>query len=54
LWPEWNENDVNAEKWEGVGKAKDAAKAKPASAPVTKVYLEILSHMSYLFINLIK
>jgi hypothetical protein len=46
LWPEWNENDVNAEKWEGVGKAKDAAKAKPASAPVTKevYFLNTLSH----------
>ncbi len=33
LWIEWNENDVNAEKWEVVGKIKDP-KAKPTSAPV--------------------
>ena len=33
LWLEWNENDINAEKWEAAGKTKDA-KAKPTSAPV--------------------
>lgn len=32
LWPEWNENDINAEKWEVGGKSKDTAKAKPTSA----------------------
>ncbi len=34
LWPEWNENDINSEKWESVGKAKESNKAKPTSAPV--------------------
>ncbi|CAF0778069.1 unnamed protein product [Brachionus calyciflorus] len=34
LWVEWNENDINSEKWEVGGKVKDS-KAKPASAPVT-------------------
>lgn len=35
LWTEWNENDVNAEKWDSTaGKAKDP-KGKPASAPVS-------------------
>ena len=34
LWTEWNENDVNAEKWDSTaGKAKDP-KGKPTSAPV--------------------
>ena len=33
LWPEWNENDVNQEKWDMAGKAKDP-KGKPASAAV--------------------
>jgi hypothetical protein len=34
IWPEWNENDINAEKWEAGAKVKDA-KSKPASAPVS-------------------
>lgn len=33
LWSEWNENDINSEKWEVGGKIKDS-KAKPTSAPV--------------------
>jgi hypothetical protein len=33
IWPEWNENDINAEKWEVAGKVKDV-KTKPTSAPV--------------------
>lgn len=33
MWPEWNENDVNAEKWDIGGKAKDS-KSKPTSTPV--------------------
>jgi hypothetical protein len=37
LWIEWNENDLNAEKWEGLGKVKDAGKSKPTSAPVNLI-----------------
>ena len=33
LWPEWNEKDINEEKWEVAGKAVKDSK-KPASAPV--------------------
>ena len=32
LWLEWNENDINSEKWEVGGKSKDTAKGKPTSA----------------------
>ena len=39
LWIEWNENDINAEKWEAAGKAKDS-KAKPTSAPVFENFNE--------------
>jgi hypothetical protein len=40
LWPEWNENDLNAEKWEVAGKAKDP-KAKPTSAPVNNFFSQL-------------
>ena len=41
MWIEWNENDLNAEKWEGGGKAtKESGKGKPASAPVN-IYIYI-------------
>ena len=35
IWPEWNENDVNNEKWDVGGKARDS-KSKPTSAPVSR------------------
>ena len=34
IWPEWTENDINAEKWEVVSKVKES-KAKPTSAIVS-------------------
>ena len=34
LWSEWNEADMNAEKWEVGGKAKEAKAGKSPSAPV--------------------
>ena len=34
LWPEWNEADLNAEKWEVGGKAKEPKVGKSPSAPV--------------------
>jgi len=35
LWIEWNEADLNAEKWEGAGKVgKDPKAGKPQSAQV--------------------
>ena len=35
LWTEWNEADMNAEKWEVGGKAKEAKAGKSPSAPVS-------------------
>jgi hypothetical protein len=34
LWPEWTEADLNAEKWEVAGKAKEVKPGKSPSAPV--------------------
>ena len=34
LWVEWNEADINAEKWEVGGKTKETKVGKSPSAPV--------------------
>ena len=52
LWIEWNENDVNAEKWEVIAKIKDP-KAKPTSAPVRYYQLNIFYLISFLFLLLL-
>ncbi|XP_069788343.1 androglobin isoform X3 [Narcine bancroftii] len=36
LWPEWNEADVNAEKWEGAKQAKE--KEKSAKSPSSQLF----------------
>jgi hypothetical protein len=39
IWPEWNENDVNAEKWDMGGGKKDTKPTRSvASATVLKYY----------------
>lgn len=44
LWPEWNEADVNAEKWEGVKPVKD--KEKSAKSPSQVRSWNALSHFA--------
>lgn len=51
IWPEWNEADMNAEKWDAgkVGKEKEKSGKSPISVSVTQMHFFLPCWFLYLF-----
>lgn len=46
IWPEWNEADINAEKWEGAKVSKDRDKSGKSPSLVSKSKLHLTISVS--------